>query len=310
MNMDDTVIEKPSPPSMLRRVLKRLLMLIVVLFLLMSLLLLIFNQSSLLLEAPFHLLCGWLLYLFEVIPRTQLNVELLLCSLGALALGIVGLQLLMSRFFVAGRWPWRFTLAWCGMLIVMFSTSIAAVGIVHQTGWLFRLPHWIDMRGMSVQVMGMSHAKQVVWAARQYARVHDGRFPDTCADMMPEIVTDSRIFWVSVDRGMPLEPLVYVGAGVRDSDAGNFLVVWSPRPSANGMRIVGRLDGSAEIVREEKFQEMLAEFREISSHAMRLPESRLGVFCAREHRHHSATPPQRFFSAKTSAAFHSLRSVR
>lgn len=224
--------------------------------------LMFFPELFSLLELPFHLAFGWLFYLIEVVPQTQFNVELLLCSLGALLLGTFGLQLLMSRLRASNRWPWRWTLAWCAMLVVMFSTSIAAVGIVHQTGWLFRLPGWIEMGGMGTQMKAVNNAKQVVLAARQYASAHDGKFPEFCAEMMPEIVTDSRIFWASVDRNMPVEPLVYAGAGLRDTDYGNLLVVWSPRPSANGRRVIARLDGSAEVVREEKFQEMLAAFRE------------------------------------------------
>ncbi len=214
-----------------------------------------------LLEVPFHLLLGWAPYLAHVVPQAQVNVELLLCSLGALALGMVGLQYLMSRLCAPKRWTWRWTLTWCGILIVMFSTSIAAVGIVHQVGWLFRLPGWIEMGGIGTQTKAMNNARQVVLAARQYASAHDGKFPESCAEMIPEIVTDSRIFWASVDRNMPVEPLIYAGAGMRDTDDGSLLVVWTPRPSSDGRRVIARLDGSAEVVREEKFQEMLAAFR-------------------------------------------------
>ncbi len=254
-------LEKSSRPGVIRKVLKWLLV-GVVLFLLLSLLPIITNQTLVLLESPFHLAFGWVSYLGRVIPQTQINVELLLCSLGALVLGMLGLQGLMSRLVAAHRWPWRFTLAWCGMLIVMFCTSIAAVGIVHQAGWLFRLPTWIEWRGVSDLMKAMSHAKQVSIAAKQYAWDHEGRFPDTCADMMHEIVTDSRIFWVSVDRNMPLEPLVYAGAGMRDTDYGDLPFIWSSHLSANGFRVVAHLDGSCEVVREERFQVILASFQE------------------------------------------------
>lgn len=218
-----------------------------------------------LLEIPFRLLIGWAPYLADVIPQTQVNLELWLCSLGALALGMVGLQWLMSRLRAQQRWPWRWTLAWCAMLIVMFSTSIAAVGIVHQTGWLFRLDRWIEMRGVAIQMSAVNHAKQMVIAAKQYASLHDGKLPEVCADMVPEIVTDSRIFWATMDRNMPLEPLIYAGAGLRDTDPGDLLVVWSSRPSADGWRVIERLDGSAELAREKEFQKLLAQLRQTLS---------------------------------------------
>jgi hypothetical protein len=215
-----------------------------------------------LLEVPFHLLLGWIALSFDVVPQNSGQRGAVAMLARRAVAGHGRHAILMSRLCVPKHWLWRWTLVWCAMLIVMFSTSIAAVGIVHQTGWLFRLPGWIEMGGIGTQVKAVSNAKQIVLAARQYASAHDGKFPEICADMMPEIITDSRIFWASVDRNMPLEPLVYAGAGLRDTDHGNWPVVWSPRPSANGRRAVARLDGSAEIIREEKFQEMLASRRE------------------------------------------------
>jgi hypothetical protein len=252
---------RPTWIVLLIKLTKGLLYTILV-FLSLLMLMTVAMGSTALLEVPVHLLIGWMFYLVEVVPQTRINPELLLSSSAALLLGIAGLQWLMRKFCDRNHWPWRFTLAWCGILVVMFGTSIAAVGIVHQTGWLFRMPAWIEMGGMATQMKAMSNAKQVVLAAKQYASAHDGKFPESCAELMPEIVTDSRIFWASVDRNMPAEPLVYAGAGMRDTDYGNLLVVWSPRASANGWRVIARLDGSAEVVREEKFQEMLAAFRE------------------------------------------------
>lgn len=215
-----------------------------------------------LLELPFRLVFGWVFYLVEVVPQTRINPELLLSSSAALLLSITGMQWLMRKFCDRNRWPWRFTLAWCGILVVMFGTSIAAVGIVHQTGWLFRLPKWIEMRGFSMQAQAMNNAKQVLLAAKQHAKDHDGRLPDTCAEMMPEIVSEARIFWATVDRGMPLEPFVYAGAGLNDQDPGDLPVVWSPRPNADGWRVVARLDGITETMHEDKFQEVLTKLRE------------------------------------------------
>ena len=223
--------------------------------------LLVVDQLLVLLELPFHLVFGWVPYLGRVIPQMQINVELLLCSLGALVLGMMGMQSLMSRLTSGRRWPWRFTWMWCAILIVMFCTSIAAVGIVHQTGWLFRLPLWFDM-SMGQQMKALNNAKQVILSAHQYAKDHDGRLPDTYADMIPEIVTDSRIFWASVDHDMPPELLIYSGVGLHDTDDGSLPVVWSAHASLKGRRVVAMLDAHAEIVREEKFQEMLAALRE------------------------------------------------
>ena len=248
---------KTSVRSRMLLILKRVGKVILVLYILLCLLELLLLGSAVELEFPFRLAFGWIFYFFDVVPKTQLNLELLLSSLGALLLAATGLQFFMARLFVPRRWPWRWTLMWCGLLVVMFGTSIAAVGIVHQTGWLFRLPKWIDMRGFGVRMQALNQAKHVLIAARIHAKEHEGRLPDTCAEMMPEIVSEARIFWATMDRGMPLEPLVYAGAGLSDTDDGNLLVIWTQRPSADGRRVVMRLDGSGSFVREEEFQSML-----------------------------------------------------
>lgn len=258
--------ESETPPvrlgwsRILTKLVKGVLYTILALFLVVMVIEIVM-ESIVLLQVPVHLLIGWTFYLVRVVPQTEMNAELLLCSLGALLLAMAGMQWLMSRLFAKGRWPWRWTLTWCGLLIVMFCTSIAAVGIVHQVGWLFRLPVWIEWSGMGTQMKAVNNAKQVLLAALQHARDHEGRLPDTCAEMMPEIVHDSRIFWASADRNMPVEPLVYAGAGMHDTDDGNLPVVWTPRPSADGKRVVTRLDGSSQIVGEEEFQTMLASRR-------------------------------------------------
>lgn len=252
---------KARTPSRMLVILKRIGKVILALYILLCLLELVLLGHSVELEFPFRLDLGWIPYLFDVVPKTRGNLELLLSSLGALLLAAAGLQFFMSRLFVSGRWPWRWTLMWCGLLVVMFSTSIAAVGIVHQMGWLFRLPKWIEWSGFGVP-QALNNAKLIIMAARIYAEEHEGRLPDTCTEMMPEIVSEARIFWATMDRGMPLEPFVYAGAGLNDQDPGDLPVVWSPRPNADGWRVVARLDGRTEAMHEDKFQEVLTKLRE------------------------------------------------
>lgn len=254
MNTAETKEDVPTRSPAGRRWLKRLL----ILWLVLSVLLFLLNQSFVLLEPPVRLALGWVLYLRGVIPRVHMNAELLLCSLGALVLGMLGMQGLMRRLVTQWQWAWRHTFVWCAVLIVMFCTSIAAVGIVHQIGWLFRLPNLGVEDDMSSLVVAERYAMQVVSLAKWYAHDHGGRFPDTFA----EFAADPEIFMVALDQDEPLEPLIYVGEGLRDTDSGYLPVVWSSRPNSEGLRVVGRLNGKTELIKEEKFQELLAEFRE------------------------------------------------
>lgn len=247
--------------SRMLMILKRIGTVILVLYLCLCLLAFFLAGSLGELGIPFRLALGWIPYLFDVVPKTQLNLELLLSSLGALLLAATGLQFFMSRLFASGRWPWRWTLMWCGLLIVMFGTSIAAVGVVHQTGWLFRLPSWSDWRGRGLRTSrAKMNALQVMIAARTHAGNHGGKFPDTSAEFKE--MTDPRFFWVAMDSQDVLEPLVYAGAGLNDHDPGDLPVVWSPRPNTDGWRVVARLDGITETMHEDKFQEVLTKLRE------------------------------------------------
>lgn len=210
-----------------------------------------------LLEPPFRLLFGWLFHLRNVLPALSWSLETVLCSLGALLLGVTGLHLLMPK--LTGKpWPMRWSVAWCGLLTLLFATSIAAVGIVHQTGWLFRAP-WFEDRSRSVAVSSISNAKQVVIACKIHAEENNGRWPDSLEALVQSGVVDTeKIFFSQVTRKQPPAPWIYLGAGVSETDDSSTVVLISSQTSPEAPMVVARLDGSAEyIAKTSELQKIL-----------------------------------------------------
>jgi hypothetical protein len=245
----DSIVAKHTPPRFRwLRLIGRTVVIVVLLLILLA-------GAFELLEAPFRLLFGWLFHLRNVLPALSWSLESILCSLGALLLGVAGLHLLMPK--LTGRaWPLRWSIAWCGLLTLLFATSVAAVGIVHQTGWLFRAP-WFETKFFSA-MRSVNHARQVIMSCHQYAAKHHGSFPSGLHKLGSDgIVEDTRIYFGRPDRNMPEEAWVYLAAGLKTTDDHALPALLSPSINPAHERIIGRLDGSAELVDEAEVEKAL-----------------------------------------------------
>ena len=208
-------------------------------------------------EFLFHALVGWAPYLAKVVPNITWNAEIAACSLGALLLGVVGMRWLMPRLLAGRHWPWRCSFAWCGLLVLLFATSIAAIGVVHQVGWLFRSPRWIDDGPWSVSNRAGVSGQQLSGFARSYAWDHGGQLPEHYRQVIGGDMCFSRL-----ERDDPEEPWIYLGAGLRSTDQDNLPVLVSPRSNRRGQRMLIRLDGSSELVSEDRFQAEIERLNE------------------------------------------------
>ena len=250
----DAILAKHAPRTWWLRLIGRIVVVGLLLLILVGI-------AGALLHPPFRLLVGWFFHLRAVLPNLSWSLEMILCSLGAAALGIAGMQSLMPR--LAGRaWPWRWTLAWFGLLVMLFATSIAAVGVVHQAAWLLRSP-WFEMGGRSRVIMSASNARQLVAACKLYAADHSGMLPASVAELLrDEIIPDTKILFGRLGEKMPDEMWAYLGAGLRDSDDGELPVVISPSANARGQRVIACLDGSAGLRDKTQVEAALALLRE------------------------------------------------
>ena len=209
-------------------------------------------------EFLYHAFIGWVPYLAKVVPQITWNAEIAACSVGALALGTLGLQWLMPRLLLSCQWPWRWSFAWCGLLVLLFATSIAAIGVVHQVGWLFRAPQLIDGHffGSASSRAGTSGRHLLVFV-QGYAGEHGGQLPEHY-----RLVIGGELCFCRLEKDDAEEPWIYLGAGLRCTDDSSFPVIVSPRANRHGQRMLVRLDGSFEFVSEDEFQTKLQRLNE------------------------------------------------
>jgi len=98
---------------------------------------------SFILQIPWHLAFGWILFLFLNIPKWKVSGASLVSAAILLSLLLIGLQLFFSRVVMKTslrQWHWRWTFSILGMVILMFAAGISAVGMVHQLSWLLTGP--------------------------------------------------------------------------------------------------------------------------------------------------------------------------
>jgi prepilin-type processing-associated H-X9-DG protein len=101
-------------------------------------------------DFAFFMIAGWIFYLVRVVPQITLNWSGILTAVVCLAALAFGLQRFLAWFYkqmparqenaVARIWSWRWTLRILAIVVLMFVAGISAIGITHQTSWLFTSP--------------------------------------------------------------------------------------------------------------------------------------------------------------------------
>jgi len=208
------------------------------------------------------LLFGWIAYLARVLPEITFNPEIAFDGVVALVLALFGLHRILCWWLrqsgdKSGKWRFSWTLKVTVMLLLLFATSIASVGMIHQIGWLCHEQKLTEMAGMSKEVIELSNIKQVAIAIRSFADDHEGQFPRELVDLFPRYLsTHKLLFTRSMDDDPPRPIIYYTGYSNRD-DAGTIIVA-SPRlweEPRGRSRVVAYLDGSARIILDSEFQE-------------------------------------------------------
>lgn len=152
--------------------------LIVVLGIIATLVGLAFSSSGTwLLEIPFTLALGWVAYIWRVIPKLNPDPWTVGTAIACLAGVTVG-----SHYFlrwVAGsesRWPWKRTLRIVGLIVLMFVSGIAVVGMIHQTSWLVRSPEPLTIHTGN-RTMSANNLKQISLAGHNVQSASDSQLP-------------------------------------------------------------------------------------------------------------------------------------
>ncbi len=113
-----------------------------------------------LIEVPFLLVVGWVYFLGGVMPGVTFRWGAIAETLAVVAVLGVGTHLLLGRLWrqlraeqaQARPWPVRWSVSLVALLVLLFSATMATVGIGHQVGWMLSGPEplvessWRSMR--------------------------------------------------------------------------------------------------------------------------------------------------------------------
>ncbi|WP_169977224.1 DUF1559 domain-containing protein [Tautonia rosea] len=97
------------------------------------------------LDVTIALTVGWAFFLGRVLPEVTIAWDGVVTAVVCIVVFVVGAhaflrwiaqQRIAERSEHARPWPFRWTAAMTGVILVMFLAGIAATGVVHQVGWL------------------------------------------------------------------------------------------------------------------------------------------------------------------------------
>lgn len=220
------------------------------------------------LQLAFLLLFGWIAYLGRVVPHMTVNPEIAIEAVMALALALYGLHRILcwwTKQRGGEPTPWRFgwTLKITAMVLLLFATSISAVGIVHQIAWMFREGKVIEMMWGEKQAMEMSHLFQVGEGMRRYADDHGGQFPKQLEELIPDYLPNHKRLFTRAADDDPPQPILYF-SGRRMQDGPRMMILASPRlfeTARGGKRCVVYANASGGVISEEEYQMQLRKQR-------------------------------------------------
>ncbi len=119
-------------------------------------------------EGIFLIIFGWIYFITDVFPYININQNMLVVGIITVLVLAVGVHLFLSSF--TEKWRLRWSLTGLSLFILMFITSIALTGFVHQMTWLIngspltdsKINHFYtinDMKAISVE-LAIYHKEQ------------------------------------------------------------------------------------------------------------------------------------------------------
>lgn len=102
------------------------------------------------LELMFWLVAGWARFTVDTLPRVSVSwghVAMAAATVALLSFGLHRFLKWLAPSMGGPEWRWRWTLSAVALLALLFGTSVASAGIVHQTAWLASQPMFEDRWG-------------------------------------------------------------------------------------------------------------------------------------------------------------------
>ena len=229
--------------------------------------------------AAAYLLVGWVLYLVRVLPQVQLSVggvvTAVLCIAGVLLLGHY-----VGRSF-ASKWKFRWTATGTAIVVLLFVAGTAAVGITHQSVWIWKSDKSIAYYGFRTRetanrIKCQSNMREIWIALRTYAQAHNGAYPDSLAEIATtdewinfQLLCPTRIADVDIERekltavdisrivALGETHYVYRGRGLRESSPADTPILTEPLiDHADGINVCF-VDGRTEFVPTAEAEKVL-----------------------------------------------------
>lgn len=123
------------------------------------------------LEIIFRVSFGWIFYLWRTLPKVSLDIGTLFFSLACLATASIGLHSFLRWFYSQLKssqgqiWKARWTGAFVGLVTLTFATSIAAIGVIHQTTWFLKGPigsfNWGFNKNLKIRVRNIASIREI-----------------------------------------------------------------------------------------------------------------------------------------------------
>lgn len=107
------------------------------------------------------------------------------------------------------------------------------------------LPVFGQVQLKGKQIKSLSQAKQIVMGCKIYAIDHDGNFPRTLDELVPEIVPSRDVFICPLTG--PSDPMGYTYFGGKETDPADKVLLVSKAADRRGKRVVIHVDGSGAI---------------------------------------------------------------
>lgn len=221
-------------------------------------------------ESPFHLVFGWVPFLWRSLSEMAMRWEMIVSGLVALAVAMAVLHVaarwVMASISGSGIWTVKSTAAVTVGMVVLFAASFVGTGIGHQMLWLGQEELTKD-RSSSIPTMMANNARQLVFAARVYADDHEGQFPNTLEELAPDIIFSEdleRLMFFRTSSSRETEPWVYLGAGMSTDMPSHLPLIVSPRPIGQKSRyIVALVDGTTQPVDQPTYHQLMDEWRKV-----------------------------------------------
>ena len=231
--------------------------------------------------AVFHLLTGWLLFVWRMLPFIQLNPGMIVSFLLSLGVAVWLLHLAVTGIcFKTGRkapWPLKNTVAVTTLVLVLFGAAIVGTGIGHQIAWMNQERVLTVAGSNKIYEKSKRSFTHNVWGVlKQWADAHGGHYPSSLHELVPNYIDDlktfSQLYFWSPVRSGPYEPWIYLGASLTTSDPGHLPLLVSPRPFYSGQYVVCRINGSVTSETPENYRKAMADWRAYTARSERTPK--------------------------------------